>query len=406
VRTASDVFYDHFEIALVGVAATRVRYVQQYPALAKRAFLNLRMPVRQPNVTDAGDFRAGRTYAFPFLFVVPQQLPLGACGHDCTRSTVQAHHLRLPPSLGGWIGDDFSPKVATVQYAIVARAKIPCGSGLANSVEGFQRLQILPAAPPEPPLHIESGDANYILCASKSTRKKLSFRKYGAVVARGFQPKAVMQSLDGRGAAGTSCQVHLEFTPVAFATRPPRILAMRGKLISHTLFSTWPLKDFPDLGHASGHERYPTLDYKAIASSVSFTLSNVAWTPQTTTMEKRKQRHLQTSPEPVRRAKGQRSHFQGEEDCWESVERMPVSYEAVLHIPIPATDADKVLVPTFHSCTVSRVYTLDIKLFIGSTAKPLALRLPVQVGVDLPPYPQADVEMPVLEDYDSLVRGF
>lgn len=60
---------------------------------------------------------------------------------------------------------------------------------------------------------------------------------------------------------------------------------------------------------------------------------------------------------------------------------MPVSYEAVLHIPIPATDADKVLVPTFHSCTVSRVYTLDIKLFIGSTAKPLALRLPVQVGV-------------------------
>src|SRR5204863_3154064 len=77
----------------------------------------------QPRIAEAG-----RTYAFPFTFVVPERLLEHVCNHSTNHPQVQDAHTRLPPSLGdpmlaasgSALPDDMAPLMCRIQYAIRA----------------------------------------------------------------------------------------------------------------------------------------------------------------------------------------------------------------------------------------------------------------------------------------------
>ena len=67
---------------------------------AYQTFLRLRQPIEDSAYPMPRVLEAGRTYKFPFTFVVPDRLLPHVCSHAKTNAHVERSHTLLPPSLG------------------------------------------------------------------------------------------------------------------------------------------------------------------------------------------------------------------------------------------------------------------------------------------------------------------
>ncbi|PYH35326.1 uncharacterized protein BO87DRAFT_356516 [Aspergillus neoniger CBS 115656] len=63
---------------------------------ACHTFLKLQQPIETPN---SPIHVPGRTYSYPFYFVIPEELPLGSCIHEKSNGCVDYRHAKLPPTL-------------------------------------------------------------------------------------------------------------------------------------------------------------------------------------------------------------------------------------------------------------------------------------------------------------------
>lgn len=402
VRTQRDTPFDEFDIIFTGIAATRLDFVQQYPSHSFRPFMKLRMPLPRSAFPESGVFEGGRIYTIPFNFVVPHQLTLGACNHHCSAPVVREQHLRLPPTVGFWEADDQAPEMAQIEYSIKARAyrRPPPGTPSLPPVklmEGYHMVKVLPALPEDAPLDITFRDERYNLSKSKTIRKNLFSAKAGKLTATATQPNAVMLAADGHGASTSTARITFGFAPTSAEMAPPKINSVSGKITAATFFGAAPTDLLPNLGSRSAYTANPSLSYTTTNSLFSKSIDKLAW----------QQRNVSG-----RRDSGYSSFGTGEDasdtDCSEgrgraggkgkSSKKCPIQHTAVLEIPfsIPMSNR-KLFLPTFHSCLISRTYTLHLSVSFGPTNTTMSLAIPLQIGVETIHQPQFDDGLPSFE---------
>lgn len=403
VKCQRDTPFQSFDIYFTGVAASRMDFVQSYTTNSVRNFMKLQMPIPDSDLPEPRVFQAGRTYTIPFHFVVPHQLTMGACSHGCAVPAVQDQHLRMPPTLGYWDGDDQAPDMTHIEYAVKAKmtGAPRAGDSKPLLMEGKKILKVLPAMAEEPPLDINYFDERYCLSKTKPMRKNILGPKAGELTVFSSQPEAVMVHADGFGADSTTARVSLEFAPATADAQPPKINSVAGKLISTTFFGSAPTDTLPNLGPKTTYSHNQVLTYAVTTNLFNTRPDKLSWSEHHISAQRRDSGYSTAgSPEEYVSeddAEAQGRGRRGSNGKNKKSQGPPIRHRATLDLPIKVPVSNKkTFVPTFHSCIISRTYTLQLVVYVGPANTTMTLNVPIQLGVERRFEPQ-DEELPSFE---------
>ncbi|KAK0115549.1 hypothetical protein ONS95_000174 [Cadophora gregata] len=379
--------FDEIHITFEGTARTAIENLSPHTTksrtTARHNFLKLTMPIRESDYPQPRVAEAGRTYIFPFNFVVPDQLLPRACSHATVGDHVQQAHIQLLPSMGDRalpLKDDLSPDMAIVDYAV--RVKVVRNRERDNKdmvlVDGLRRIHIVPAVAEAPPLNIRLADKDYTLSKTKSLKKGMFSGKLGKITVSAEQPGALVIPAPASKTTvlpTTMATINLRFDPHDASSQPPRLGGLTTKIKSTTFFSTRPAVDFP--AHFSQQIHFETTRgiYDTSVSLSSRCVESVAWTQQC------------ASPAYRRGSSSSTSSSDDHSDCAQSPsEKSSIYYTASIVVPI-TLPASKRWIPTFHSCITSRAYIIGFSLTIhtpgtGVPASTVNLHVPVQIAAD------------------------
>lgn len=348
---------------------------------SQQLFLKLRQPVDETEYPTPRVLEAGRTYTFPFTFVIPDRLLPQVCTHAMKNSNIHQSHTMLPPTLGDpmlagdgkTLLDDMAPDMSKISY-IVRAAVLKRTSTDHNQVKALaniaKKVRIIPTMEEEPPINVID-NPYYCTRKEKSVKRGFLRGKLGRLVASSSQPKAIRlfpSSCEARDTVSTVATVQLRFDPVG-NEQPPRLGSMSSRLRSSTFYSASPWEDFP-----SQHDTLPfsQVGHGLFSESVPLSTMCVAsaqWEKHTICGSERRDSLQSTSSED---STGPSSTSTGN-----------TYYTASVIIPITLPN-NKTFVPTFHSCLISRTYSLDLTLSYHTPGAhvltpSISLCLPIQI---------------------------
>ncbi|KAL2001015.1 hypothetical protein VTN02DRAFT_2346 [Thermoascus thermophilus] len=362
---------------------------------SSHTFLKLRQPMDETAYPHPRVFESGRVYKFPFTFVVPDQLLPQSCSHPKTNSHIQQAHTQLPPSLGDPmlsgdrvnLLDDMTPQMCQISYAIkVSISRRPLAEqGPARTLAAVaKKVRIIPAADEQPPLNVPDDSEDYCLRREKDVKKGLLRGKLGRLVMAASQPKPLQLSVpaksDSTRPASTVATVHLRFDPV-HDEQPPKLGTLWSKLKASTFYSTTAWRDFA--------ARSPALAWSPDSGVYSETvplssrcIASVQWEKHTVGGDLSRRASMQSTSSAESIA-GPSASYSGD-----------FFYTASILVPI-TLPAEKTFVPTFHSCLVSRIYTLELCVSYHTPnatvlSPTCSLKVPVQVTCERSVPPAAD----------------
>lgn len=239
---------------------------------------------------------------------------------------------------------------------------------LANAAK---QIRILPIVEEEPPVNTVDY-AYYCTRKEKSVKRGFFCGKLGRLVASSSQPKPIRLSTPScrpRDTVSTVATLRLRFDPVG-NEQPPRLGSMISKLKASSFYSATPWEEFPC---QSGNIPFSQVGQALFNESIPLStmcVASVHW-----------QKHCILSDADSRDLSNT--------TLSEYSSGLPVSfsegtyYTASVVVPITLPET-KAFVPTFHSCLVSRIYSLDLSLTYSTPganflAPTIHLRLPVQI---------------------------
>ncbi|KAH8813124.1 hypothetical protein F5884DRAFT_787475 [Xylogone sp. PMI_703] len=386
ITAANNSRFDVVEITLEGSTKTFVESLSPTTGgsrtTARHNFLKLVMPIPESEYPHPRIAEAGRTYTFPFNFVIPQHLLPSACTHNVEAEHVHHAHLQLPPSMGDreHSPDDFAPDMAKVRYVIkarVVRSRDQDGKEVVLA-ENTTRINVLPTLPAAPPMSIGPNDSDYSLSRSKTLKKGVFSGKLGKITVSAAQPAAFVlpPATSTAGSATpvtTMTKLDLRFEPRDSTCQPPRLGGLTSKIKVLTFYSVRP-------AGCLAARAYMITDYEAMRGVYSTTvplssrcMESVAWT-----------KHESQLPDFGRRpsAVSTSSSSSSERSDTEVTEGTYYTASIVVPLTLPSS---KSWIPTFHSCTASRIYALDLNLSIhtpgtGVPSSNVVLKIPVQIA--------------------------
>ncbi|KAL9605437.1 MAG: hypothetical protein Q9179_001349 [Wetmoreana sp. 5 TL-2023] len=372
---------------------------------AFQTFLRLVQPVEDAALPPSGMAEAGKTYTFPFTFAVPDRLLPQACEHSPDNDVVHQTHLTPPPTLGDpmtavWgksMMDDMAPDMAVVSYAI--RARITTGRGsdgkLKILADATKKVRFIPAIPEHPPL-VVSGDKedDYRLRKEKNIKKGTFQGRLGTLVMESAQPQSFRlpppRSERGRSIT-TMATIKLRFDPACVYAEPPRLGSLATKLKAATFFASTPMQDIPNRSSDFHYSSTKGLYVETLPLS-SRCVASVQWhkhdsppsSPRRNSAESTVSDADSNIPEPSSTYKEGRPF-----------------YTARILVPLTLPEKDgsnnnKLFVPSFHSCLLSRIYALDFYLSCHTpgtsvTAPNMHLKLPIQVSAEPNPHARPSI---------------
>ncbi|KAL2845668.1 hypothetical protein BJY01DRAFT_263582 [Aspergillus pseudoustus] len=381
ISAAHLISFDEVDIKLEGTQTVTVeRGAVPGRSGATQTFLRLRQPIQDSSYPTPRVIEPGHTYQFPFTFVVPRSLLPHVCSHSKKNAHVQNSHTLLPPSLGDpmlahdgkTLLDDMSPDMARVTYQIRAEVLQKPVVGPAKSLKVTQRkIRIIPAIEEEPPLTVLDNDLTYRTRKEKDVKRGTMRPRQGRLVAAASQPKPLQLRPPTKESesVSTAATVHLRFDPVG-DEQPPRLGTIWNKLRVATYYAAHPWEDYPNSSAVSvvgltGEGVY----YDTVPLS-KMCLASAQWTKHAnSTMVRRDSLQSTSSAESIT---GPTACFSGD-----------VYYTASVVVPV-TLPKDKAFVPTFHSCLISRVYTLDLCVSyhtpnMNILTPTVSLKIPIQV---------------------------
>lgn len=381
ITTKREVPFDSIQILLVGNTKTRIDGINS-PREVTHTFLKMTMPVPRSAYPVPRTLESGRTYTFPFHFVIPTYLTIGACNHHIVDDQLQDHHVCLPPTMGKWEKDDMTPQMAQVEYSVKARIyrQPDLSQHKIKVMEASESLFVLPASAEHPPLNITKQDKLYKMRHSKTLRKGLLSGKLGRITAEAAQPQAAILRPDGLGVSKTQTTIDLMFEPAALDIIPPKITAVSSKLIARTFYSAGSIAQLPNLGdwvNQVGIEKRG--DYQTSVALPSLVAKGdssrlVRWSQHLSSAMRRDSGYSSGAEDESRRGS------EGSQQL-----SSPIYHTATLEVPIDLAPLllKKTPVPTFHSCIASRVYTLQltVSLTSGTATNTIHFSLPLQIVV-------------------------
>ncbi|KAG2417995.1 hypothetical protein HFD88_001095 [Aspergillus terreus] len=381
-----DIRFDDVDITFEGTSRTSVERVTMPGRTgAAQTFLRLRQPIEPTAYPTPRVFEPGRTYQFPFTFVVPDRLLPHACSHKKTNLHVERSHTLLPPSLGDpmlasngkTLLDDLAPTMCCIAYLVRASVthRPSADADRKTLASTGKKVRILPAVDEEPPLNIADNEDVYTLRKEKSVKRGLMRGKMGRLVVAAAQPKPLQLSAPGEASdsdsVSSAATVHLRFDPVA-GEAPPRLGSIWTKLRVSTFYSAEPWGDYPShicpmvwghMGRGCYTETVP-LSTMCVASA--------QW-----------KKHCAGGASlgrcDSRQSSSSEESLTGPSACFAG--RTYYTASVVVPITLPK---NKAFVPTFHSCLTSRVYALDLSVSYhtpnATILTPTAsLRVPIQL---------------------------
>ncbi|KAF2257520.1 arrestin [Lojkania enalia] len=399
VTAQTDTRFEDLEIAFIGETHVYVDRITSTPSLSGRTeathrFLTLKQPLGRDDFPTPRIFLARKTYSFPFTFTIPTQLLPRACSHSVSSDHVRNTHLMLPPSLGdpslagfgGTLLDDLAPEMSKIVYGIKVRlASLRETDGTVYFLaEKFKKVRVKPAFEEQPPLTVDPSDQEYRIRQAKTIKKGLFKGKLGTLTAQSAQPKALVipgARTTGAPAITTMAKVLLRFDPADESNPPPRLGSLATKMKVSTFFSSMPRPSFPTRS---------ALSYDLTQGVYSETINLSTLCIASAPWEKRSSSENPASESLVRRDSGISDCSTGPTaDDTFNAGILPASkhykggpfYTAEILVPItlPMT---KNFLPTFHSCLVSRMYTLTLQLSAhapGVADPSLGLKVPIQI---------------------------
>lgn len=327
------------------------------PFLTKRQFLKLSQPVDEASLPIPRIAEKGRRYTFPFVFVVPERLLPTICGHRHKNAVVEEAHMRLPPSLGdgtapsygGCRYDDISPDMTRISYGITVKIlkRRDSDNQIVTLSEHTRKVRILPAYEDLPPAMVDDADKDLALRKERTIRKGLLKGKLGRLIVEAQQPSPLQTITNAACPPATVVPVTVTFYPVDPTLQPPALNSLSTKLRTHTFFSTNPIMYFPTPSHIALDGSLGRHHETSFIGAQN--LSGVKWTPH---------------------------HTSG---------GIIDYYTTELSLPL-VTPKCKYLVPSFHSCLVSRSYTIEVHLDVHTpgynmgTHPGVTLKIPLQIS--------------------------
>ncbi|RFU28200.1 hypothetical protein B7463_g8140, partial [Scytalidium lignicola] len=389
VTASNNARFDLVEITLEGTTKTFVESMS--PATggsrttARHSFLKLVMPIPESDYPHPRIAEAGRTYTFPFNFVIPEHLLPSSCAHSVAAEHVHHAHLQLPPSIGDREHsslDDLCPDMAKVRYVVKARVvqyRDQDGKEIVL-VEGSKKLNVIPAALAAPPMSIGPYDNDYCLSRSKTLKKGVFSGKLGKITVSAAQPSAfVLPSPASSTANGTTpgttlTKLDLRFDPQDPSYQPPRLGGLTSKIKVVTFYSVRPAQSLAARAYMIT-EYEPTRGvYSTTIPLSSRCVESVSWTKH----------ESQSSDTFARRPSAASTSSASSSERSDADENQNTFYTATIVVPL-SLPSSKTWIPTFHSCIASRIYALDLNLSIhtpgtGVPASNVTLKLPVQIA--------------------------
>ncbi|KAF5668366.1 hypothetical protein FHETE_5302 [Fusarium heterosporum] len=371
---------DAFEIHFTGSATTLIQMFHQGTTpKSGHKFLILRMPIPESALPPSGVLQAGKTYEVPFSFVIPYQLPSAACKHR--NPVIREKHLQLPPTVGAWEHDDMAVHTIAINYGVNARALFKSDKGKPIVLERTHAVKVMPFLPEQPPLHIIPGNPRFTLSQEKAIRKDILSSKIGFIRASTYQPDPVIISADKLQPSECSLNIDLEFWPTAKKAVPPQMYAKSASIKASTYYSTGHLSFLPDQ-HSFPHVMpNPILSFVLDESAEVNQSPNVEWQAFSESFSSPSSRrgsensNMSDEYRPATSRRGSKSSDIIKTESPKHTATLPVS------ITLPSPD-NKILLPTFYSCLISRTYILEVVLASRTHGSSFVLRLPLQIAVE------------------------
>jgi hypothetical protein len=402
IKPVVDTEFDDVEIDFIGTSRTFVERYTTAAAISGRSeayhnFLRLSQPgLDKLYVEDRAErtLKAGKTYEYEFLFKVPHRLIERICKHKVNNASVKEAHFQLPPSLGdqelssrdGTL-DDMAPEMASVRYGIFVRViKMEGPDEKSTHVAAkARRIRVVPAVEEAPPLDVKGMleddiKTEYCVRKEKKLKKGLILGNLGTLVMEAAQPKSARlppaNSELGHSEVTTTAIVMLRFEPAKNVKSPPRLDRLTSKLKTRTYYATSARHDFPKKADsefdASRSIHGHTHDL------ISHAMGNFEWRAEDPSKrsDSPARRDSTVSIEEKRWIPGPSSSYVPGTAFWTA--RMPMS------IRLP--NKKHSFVPTFHSCLISRTYTLALSLSLQTAGLggSMDLRVPMQISAAPP----------------------
>lgn len=360
--------------------------------MSTHTFLKLRQPIDETEYPHPKVFESGQEYRFPFTFVIPERLLPQSCKHARDHIHIHNAHTQLPPTLGDpmHVGssasllDDMSPEMCQISYMIsatVSRRPVRDGELKKTLASVGKKVRVIPKFEEEPPLNIVEFDKDYCLRKEKDVKRGLMRGQSGRLVLAAAQPKPIqLRAPQGHPAddISTTATIHLRFEPVDEREPPPRLGRIWSRLNVSTFYSLTAFSDFPSAESTSTPWLRPGRGcYTETVPLSSFSVSSPLWIKHSPTTSSdvllRRDSSQSLSSADTASLAGPSASFSG---C--------TYYTAQVIVPISLPTTAKAFIPTFHSCLISRSYTLEVGLSYHTSstnvlAPAIALRLPVQI---------------------------
>ncbi|KEF56926.1 uncharacterized protein A1O9_07116 [Exophiala aquamarina CBS 119918] len=427
IRFEKDTLFHDLSITFEGVSTT---YVEKIASTApttgrttgRHTFLKVQQPINPDLLPQDGLFEGGVTYTLPFNFVVPERLLPFICTHKVNHEEIRKEHTQLPPSLGDpsvsgeghVLMDDLAPDMSKIVYSIRARATRWNAVGrLLELADKSQRIRVVPAREEAPPLNIDEMDSDHAMRKEKNVKKGFfKIGKTGRLVAETTQPKSLHLPHPSKRTGepvSTMATINLRFDPASPEDVPPLLDSIVSKLRVYTFFGAAPYKAIPEVrscdNWSSLHGVYP----ETISLS-SRCLSTVSWVRHDGSERQSSSSSSALSRRPSAYSTSSTSSVLEPSCLYQAGSPF---YTATILVPVAlqnvsGTSRPKVLVPTFHSCIVSRIYSLELNLSYRTPGASIAashvvLKSPIQISAagGTPPAHEPQSDQAILAEIEE-----
>ncbi|KNG80687.1 hypothetical protein ANOM_011091 [Aspergillus nomiae NRRL 13137] len=352
---------------------------------ASHTFITLCQPVAEANCPASGVFRPGKTYRFPYTFIVPERVPLKSCNHRTTHTGIKQAHTAAPPTLHL---KTLSQSLCEISYLIrvTVRRQNPNNNAKPYTLASCTKpLHLVPAHGEGDSLGWPEKQDVYRSSVVQEVKGQWKGQALGRLeaVASIQQPIQVPPGRSPIDRLIIHVGLHLRFDPVR-DTLPPRLAKIHPTLKQSTLFSTQPQEDFPSLDRIISDQMCRGAHVQ-VCSLPSTAISSIRWTKHTLP------RHSGSSGS-VKDSTPFRTSTPG---CF---------YTASAMVPI-TLPTNRDLVPTFHSCLLSRIYALELRLSYHMPGAPILQRaVALEVPVKVVSVRMLDKSSDTLPNYNSITE--
>ncbi|KAE8360685.1 hypothetical protein BDV27DRAFT_167665 [Aspergillus caelatus] len=361
ITVAEKTAFDDIKITLEGISRVTTWGGISGPPLisARQTFMKLHYPIEKSAYQPASILEPGWCYKFPFTFIVPENLPLTACDHKVDDTVIENTHTKLPPSLC----KETDTECFSIKY--IVRVVIPrpfCSKGQPTKslVNAVRPVKILPSG--------AIGGPNGLAINTLTSEKTINIRRgwrgkcTGRLVILASPAGPIRPSFHKIVAADqtiTTIKLDLKYSPVG-AEPPPHLRMVYPKLNLVTSFHTTPRNGYPFFGQSKSTD-LPRGNHVQSLTLPTADIESTQWiktkTPSTSV------------PSPW-------------QDCLSSFTDDEASYTASIVVPIYVPKHDD-LVPSFRSCFISRMYTLEFIFSYCMTKQAGSHTVKIEVPVEI-----------------------